>query len=129
MEQEIKSFEDLEAYIACREFRLLIFKEITPFLLSSKEYNLADQIKRSSRTIAANIVEGYGRYHYLDNARSCTIGRSSLYESLEHCVTANYEQLISSELLGTVKNIFEHTIKPLNGYINYLFKSAEKSKS
>jgi len=129
MEEEIKSFEDLEAYKACREFRLFIFKEITPPLLSSKEYNLADQIKRSSRSITANIVEGYGRFHYLDNARFCTIGRGSLYESLEHCVTANDEQLISSELLTTAKKLFEHAIKPLNGYINYLFKSAERSKS
>ena len=129
METEIKIFEDLEAYKACRAFRVFIFKEVTPLLLSSKEYNLADQIKRSSRSVTANIVEGYGRFHYLDNAKFCSIARGSLYESLEHCITANDEQLITANLLESAKDLFEHAIKPLNGYINYLFKSANKSKS
>jgi len=129
METEIKTFEDLEAYKASRDFRVFIFKEVSPLLLTSKEYNLADQLKRSSRSVTANIVEGYGRFHYLDNSRFCSIARGSLYESLEHCITANDEQLISPELLQSVKELFEHAIKPLNGYINYLFKSANKSKS
>lgn len=129
METEIKTFEDLEAYKACRSFRVFIFKEVTPLLLTSKEYNLADQLKRSSRSVTANIVEGYGRFHYLDNAKFCTIARASLYESLEHCITANDEQLLSAELLKSVKELFEDAIKPLNGYINYLFKSANKSKT
>jgi four helix bundle protein len=128
METEIKTFEDLEAYKASRVFRVFISKEVTPLLLSAKEYNLADQIKRSSRSITANIVEGYGRFHYLDNARFCTIARGSLYESLEHCITANDEQLLPSKLLESARNLFENTIKPLNGYINYLFKSSDKSK-
>ena len=129
METEIKTFEDLEAYKACRAFRMFIFKEVTSILLTTKEYNLADQIKRSSRSVTANIVEGYGRFHYLDNARFCTIARGSLYESLEHCITANDEQLLPSHHLESARSLFEQAIKPLNGYINYLFKSADKSKN
>ena len=129
METEIKTFQDLEAYKACRAFRMFIFKEVTSILLTTKEYNLADQIKRSSRSVTANIVEGYGRFHYLDNARFCTIARGSLYESLEHCITANDEQLLSSHHLESARSLFEQAIKPLNGYINYLFKSADKSKN
>ena len=129
METEIKTFQDLEAYKACRAFRMFIFKEVTSILLTTKEYNLADQIKRSSRSVTANIVEGYGRFHYLDNARFCTIARGSLYESLEHCITANDEQLHPSHHLESARSLFEQAIKPLNGYINYLFKSADKSKN
>lgn len=129
METEIKTFEDLEAYKACRAFRMFIFKEVTSILLTTKEYNLADQIKRSSRSVTANIVEGYGRFHYLDNARFCTIAQGSLYESLEHCITANDEQLLPSHHLESARSLFEQAIKLLNGYINYLFKSADKSKN
>ena len=129
METEIKTFEALEAYKACRAFRMFIFKEVTSILLTIKEYNLADQIKRSSRSVTANIVEGYGRFHYLDNARFCTIARGSLYESLEHCITANDEQLLPPHHLESARSLFEQAIKPLNGFINYLFKSADKSKN
>ena len=129
METEIKTFQDLEAYKACRAFRMFIFKEVTSILLTTKEYNLADQIKRSSRSVTANIVEGYGRFHYLDNAKFCTIARGSLYGSLEHCITVNDEQLLPSHHLESAPSLFEQAIKPLNGYINYLFKSADKSKN
>lgn len=77
-----------------RAFRVYVFKEIIPLQLTSKEYNLADQVKRASRSITANIAEGYGRFHYLDNAKFCSIARGSLYESLEHCITANDENIV-----------------------------------
>ena len=129
METEIKTYEDLEAYKIARAFRIYVFKEIIPLLLTSKEYNLADQLKRSSRSITANIAEGYGRFHYLDNAKFCSIARGSLYESLEHCITANDENLISAEQLASARKLFTEAIKPLNGFINYLYKSANKQKS
>ena len=129
METEIKTFEDLEAYKACRTFRIFISTTITPLLLTSKEYNLADQLKRASRSITANIAEGYGRFHYLDNARFCSIARGSLYESLEHCITANDENLISAEQLTSARKLFTEAIKPLNGFINYLYKSANNQKA
>lgn len=129
MDKEIKTFENLEAYKTCREYKTFIIQTVIPKLLSNKEYDLVNQIKRASRSITANIAEGYGRYHYMDNSKFCSIARGSLYETLEHTITANDENLITNEDLERSKLLFESAIKPLNGYINYLFKSANQTKS
>lgn len=126
MESEIKTFEDLECYKAGREFRVHVFNHILPLITAAKEFNLADQLKRSSRSITANIAEGYGRFHYQDNAKFCNIARGSLYESLEHCITANDESLITNNHLSEVRNHFAPAIKILNGYISFLYKSSNQ---
>jgi four helix bundle protein len=128
MEEKIKSFEELEAYKASREFRIFIHSKIMPLILSKNEYDLLNQIKRSARSVTANIAEGYGRFHYMDNSKFCGVARGSIYETLEHCITANDKKLISDELLLESRTLFNKAIAPLNGYINYLFRAAEKSK-
>ena len=49
-----------------------------------EKFRLADQMIRASRSITANIAEGYGRYHYQDNIRFCRQARGSVYELLDH---------------------------------------------
>jgi len=128
MEQKVKSYEELEAYKNCRVFRIFVFENIISILLNQKEFSLADQLKRASRSITANIAEGYGRFHYKDNSKFCIIARGSLNESLEHGITANDESLISKDLLIQLHQLFESAIKPLNGYISYLQRQANISK-
>lgn len=128
MEQHIKSFDDLEAYKACREFRMFVHSKIIPLLLAKNEYDLANQTKRSNSSITANIAEGYGRFHYMDKSKFCGISRGSLYETLEHCITAKDELLISDDLLQQCRTLSDTALTILNGYINYLYRSAEKSK-
>ena len=128
MEEQIKSFEDLEAYKACRELRIFVHRQIVPLLINAKEFDLINQIKRSSRSITANLAEGYGRFHYMDKSKFCGISRGSLYETLEHCITANDELLITNELLKQTRELEQTAIALLNGYINYLYRASEKSK-
>jgi len=84
MKEELKTFEDLEAYKAARIFRVFVSQKIIPQLLSAKEFDLLNQIKRSSRSVTANISEGYGRFRYLDTAKFCSNARGSLCETLDH---------------------------------------------
>ena len=128
MGDEIKSFEDLKAYKACRAFRMFVSSSVIPLLLSKKEFDLMSQLKRASRSVTANLAEGYGRFHYMDNSKFCGIARGSLYESLEHIITAHDEQLIQPNILEQARTLFEDAIKLINGYINYLYKSANKEK-
>ena len=128
MGEEIKSFEDLKAYKACRAFRMFVSSSVIPLLLSKKEFDLMSQLKRASRSVTANLAEGYGRFHYMDNSKFCGIARGSLYESLEHIITAHDEQLIQPSLLEEAREHFEHAIKLINGYINYLYKTSNKEK-
>lgn len=77
---------------------------------------------RASRSITANIAEGYGRYHYQENIQFCRQARGSLYELLDHFTVALDEKYISQEQFEEFRiEIFE-SVKILNGYIKYLQK-------
>ena len=116
----VKSFEDLECWKQCRLLRLLVAKEILPVLAKDERYRLGDQVLRAARSTTANIAEGYGRFHYLDNAKFCSNARGSCWEVLDHLITAYDEGFISAELLGRARERVDHAVKLLNGYMNYL---------
>jgi len=128
MEEQIKSFEDLKAYKACRELRMFVHQKVIPLLLNAKEFDLVSQIKRSARSVTANLAEGYGKFHYMDNSKFCGIARGSLYETSEHVITANDESLVPDDILSKTRELQQKAIAILNGYINYLYRAAEKSK-
>lgn len=59
----IKSFFDLEVFKISHEFAMDIFN-ITRNFPKEEKYSLTDQIVRSSRSVSANIAEGFGRRTY-----------------------------------------------------------------
>jgi len=84
---------------------------------------LTDQIIRASRSIPANIAEGFGRFRHQENFRFCRIARGSLYETLEHIICAFDENYITGKIYRMLRNQFTEVLKLLNGYIVYLKKS------
>ena len=81
---------------------------------------MGDQLLRAARSTTANIAEGYGRFHYLDNAKFCSNARGSCWEVLDHLITARDEELVPEELLVRGRQLVGHTVRLLNGYMNYL---------
>jgi four helix bundle protein len=77
------SFESLEVWKKCRQFRIEISDLLKAFP-DEEKYRLIDQLKRSARSITANIAEGHGRFHYLDNLKFCRNAHGSLNEVLDH---------------------------------------------
>ena len=121
--RELKTFETLECYKLARKLR----KEISIFcktLPQQEEYRLKDQIIRSSRSIAANIAEGYGRHHHQESLQYCRTARGSLSETLEHLLTAVDEKYLTDTEYAELRAHLEETWKVLNGYIAYLKKCA-----
>lgn len=127
-EGELRTFEDLDCWKACQELRLFISREVVPVLLKEGKYRLADQIIRDSRSITANIAEGYGRFHYMDNAKFCSNSRGSCYEMLDHIITANDEDLISKNILDRGREHVVKSVKLLNGYMKYLKRATTNNK-
>ncbi len=84
MKPKVQSFEDLECWKQCRQLRLFVAREVIPQLPKEEKYRLGDQILRAARSTTANIAEGYGRFHYLDNAKFCSNARGSCHEVLDH---------------------------------------------
>jgi four helix bundle protein len=117
---EIRTFEDLECWKQCRTLRIFVAKEIVPALPSTERHRLGDQVLRAGRSTTANIAEGYGRFHYLDNAKFCSNARGSCWEVLDHLITATDEGLLDLALLDHGRARVGSAIKLLNGYMNYL---------
>jgi four helix bundle protein len=52
----------LEVWMRAGEFALAIFKEVVPHLPADEKWNLPQQLKRASQSIAANIAEAQSHY-------------------------------------------------------------------
>lgn len=122
---QLKIFEDLECWKKCRELRIFVAKEVVVVLPNEEKFRLIDQLLRASRSTTANIAEGYGRFHFLDTAKFCSNSRGSVYEVLDHLITAYDEKLINESVYKKGRIIVENTLKLLNGYIHYLQEKAK----
>src|SRR5689334_21838895 len=120
MSEPIRSFEDLKCWQACRSLRLFVTCEVVPTLPKEEKYRLVDQLIRAARSTTSNVAEGYGRFHYLDNAKFCSNSRGSCWEVLDHLITGHDDGLISEEVLAKGRRLVGDAVKLLNGYMNYL---------
>ena len=121
---DIKTFEDLECWKKSKQLRIRI-SELAKTFPSDEKFGLTSQIIRSIRSVTHNIAEGYGRFHYKENAQFCRTSRGSLYEVLDQMITAKEEGYVSENVLHEIRIDILEAIKILNGYINYLVKSSE----
>jgi len=122
-----QSFTDLNVWKEARSFQLFIFNLSKSFPPEEK-YKLSDQIIRSSRSIAANIAEGHGRFHFQEQIQFCRQARGSLSEALNHIYTAFDCNYISKEQVIEVENKADLLLKLVNGYIFYL-KNQKQTQS
>ncbi len=123
-----KGFTELDCYKHGRELRKSISLLVSKFPKEEK-YGLASQIKRSSRSVTANIAEGYGRYTYSDTRHFFIISRGSVTETMEHLTTAFDENFISEDILKSELDKCETVFKLINGFIAYLDKSKKVHKA
>ena len=85
-----------------------------------EKFRLADQILRASRSVTANIAEGYGRFHYQENIQFCRQARGSLFELLDHLTVVCDEGYMDEEEFRVFRERVYEIIRMLNGYIKYL---------
>lgn len=123
----IGTFEDLDCWKASRELRLFVARKVCPMLPKDERFVLDSQVRRSARSVTANIAEGFGRFHYRDNYKFCSNARGSLFEVLDHLITAHDEEFIGADLLNEGRSLFETARRLLNGYMNYLNRAADDS--
>lgn len=116
----VKTFEDLDCWKHCRTLRLFVAKEVVPALPKDEHYRLGDQFLRAATSTTANIAEGYGRFHYLDNAKFCSNARGSCWEVLDHLITSCDEKILSEEFLVRGRQLVASAVRLLSGYMGYL---------
>jgi len=109
--------EDLEVYKIAMEIG-----EITWTIVMKWEYfekkTLGAQFVEAADSIAFNISEGYGRFHYKDNRNFCYYSRGSAKETLTATNKAKLRKLISEEEYTILDKKLDSLFRLLFGYIN-----------
>jgi four helix bundle protein len=122
------NLDKLEVWVRAKNFALSVYKEVVPRLPSDEKWNLTQQLKRAAQSIPANIAEGHGRYHFLDNVRFCYIARGSLTELQSHMELAHDLGFLPDEIYKRMTTQAESVGKQLNNYIAYLKRSKQGEK-
>jgi len=115
-----QSFEKLKTWQKAHQLMLDIHKKLIPLLPKEEKYDLVDQLRRSSKSVPANIAEGAGRFYYMDNVRFCYNARGSLDETLSHLIAARDLGYCPIPLYQDLRGQAEEIRRLLNGYIAWL---------
>lgn len=75
-----KSINDLEIYRDAMSLGETIWSLVAHWDYFAKD-TLGKQLVRSADSIAANLSEGHGRFHFKENIKFCYYSRGSLTES------------------------------------------------
>ncbi|MBL7063289.1 MAG: four helix bundle protein [Anaerolineae bacterium] len=109
MGQRIRNHHDLEVYRMGFEAAMRIF-EVTKMFPKEERYSLTDQMRRSSRSVCANIAEAWrrrryeGSFIYRLNDSEAEAAETQVW--LEFAVKCGYlDSAIARELYATCDNI------------------------
>jgi four helix bundle protein len=90
----MKSFEDLNCWKKASALRRRV-SSLTKTFPKEEKYRLVGQMVRASRSVTANIAEGFGRFHYQEYIQYCRQARGSLYVILDHLTVAFEEHYLT----------------------------------
>ena len=116
MKKNSLRLEENLVYKKAMNLGILVWDVVHPWGYFQKD-TIGKQWIRCTDSIAANIAEGYGRYHYKENRLFCFYGRGSLIESRTWLEKAFQRNLISQDEYFQLKTELDLTGKILNNYI------------
>jgi len=92
----VKSINELEIYREAMRIGEEVWNEVSLWDQFSK-IAVGSQLVRAVDSIAANLSEGHGRYHYKENQNFCYYSRGSLTETQTFIEKAVNRKLIDTE--------------------------------
>ena len=113
---EQHSINDLEIYREAMDLGELVWKLVNSWSAFAKN-TVGNQLVRCADSIAANLSEGYGRFHFKDNQRFCYYSRGSLFETQTFVEKAVHRELIPDEVGRDLYSRLNTLKKRLNAYI------------
>lgn len=115
------SFEKLIVWEKAHKFVLEIYS-ITKKFPRDEKYLLANQIRRSSSSIAANIAEGNERKSKKEFIQFLYTAKASLSETKYHLLLSKDLNYLDSNIYIELNQRANEIGKLINGLINYLKK-------
>lgn len=86
---------------------------------------IGKQLVRAIDSVAANLSEGYGRYHYKEAKNFSYYSRGSLYESKTWLAKAKNRKLIEEQVFNKMIREIDDIGVKLNNYIKSIGKAAK----
>lgn len=120
----IKHFSDLEAWQLARELVLKVYRASDSFP-AEEAYGMRRQLRNAAASIAANIAEGFGRYHYKENLKFLYNSRGSLAETESFIILAQDLSYLGEEACQTLRALCQQQLRVLNGYIRSVRSKTE----
>lgn len=112
----IKTINDLEVYREAMRLGESIWDAVANWEKFAK-FSIGSQIVRAADSIAANIAEGYGRFHFKENKKHCYYARGSLIEVQCFLEKSAKRGLIPTDQARQLYQELETLLKRLNAYI------------
>ena len=109
--------EDLEVYKVAMEIGELVWQIVTTWEYFERK-TLGAQFANAADSIAFNISEGDGRFHYKENKNFCYYSRGSAKETLTAVEKSKLRKLISEEEYLLLNQKLSLYFRLIFGYIN-----------
>lgn len=124
MDNEYVPLEKLEIYSLSMEIGEIVWRYMEDWDNFQKN-TIGKQLIRASDSIAANIAEGYGRYHYKDRLLFCYYSRGSMMETITWLKKSKTRNLITDNQYETLKSKILLFHLKLNTFIKKLRQSTQ----
>jgi len=108
--------EDLEIYQLSIKIGEEVWQIVTKWDYFAKD-TVGKQLVRAVDSVAANISEGFGRYHFKDSKRFYYISRGSLFETKTWLEKSKNRNLVTSEVYDNLIKELNRTGVKLNNFI------------
>lgn len=108
--------EDLKVYELSMSVGERVWEIVSKWNYFEKD-TIGKQLVRAVDSIAANLSEGFGRYHFKEKKNFSYYSRGSLYETKTWIVKAESRGLISKTDFLALKEDINYIGKMLNSYI------------
>lgn len=122
---KLNSFKDLRVW----QISSMLSKEIALLAKTfpnAERYDLADQMRRSARSIPANIAEGFGRYHFAEKIQFYNIAKGSTLEVKNHLIEAMNNGYIIADAQANFSKRYHIVEVKLNNLISSTAKARKK---
>lgn len=113
---------DLGVYRRAMKLGDTIWSEVEEWP-SFARYTIGQQLVQAADSVAANISEGHGRYHYGENRKFCYYARGSLQEATTWLKKAQNRNLLPEARCNEISTDLVEVRKMLNGYIRSIGKN------
>lgn len=118
MVEKILTLEEITAYKISSELSDYVWKVVSKWDWFVKR-TLGSQFTSAVDSIAANIAEGYGRYHKKDKIKFYYNARGSTIESIHWCNKAYKRNLLTGEEKEHIIQPLTRLPKDINSLIRY----------